>query len=194
VPGGGFARHIYKAECDQQQLGERKTMDKHNQHHDLIERRLRSLEHWKKHRRENEGEPGTEDNREGFEYGVTLSSLLTTASNTQVIQIDALSAFELEQITGYAEPAGATFPLADSSVPQLSLQITDGAENRQLFQIAMPWGNVVGTARFPFVLARSRIFNPNQAVNVTITNFSAVTYNNIFIALVGQKIYFEKQR
>jgi hypothetical protein len=169
-------------------------MDKHGQHHDQLEKRLRSLEHWKARRRENEGEPGTEDNRESFEYGVTLATLLTTASNTQPIQIDALSAFELRQIVGYAEPAGATFPLSDATVPQLSLQITDGAENRTLFQIALPWGCCVGTARLPFVLDRSRIFNPNQAVNVTITNFSAVTYNNIFVALGGEKIYFEKQR
>src|SRR3954469_18500037 len=110
-------------------------MHEHEKHHREIERRLRNIEN-------RDGEK-PDHNVEGFIYQLTVASIAAGAASALPLQIDAVSGFDLEQLVGYAEAAAAVFPQADNLQPQLKLQITDGAENRQLFSSDLPWGAVV---------------------------------------------------
>jgi hypothetical protein len=133
---------------------------------------------------------GQAENEDGFTYGVFFGAALAAgAQNSQPLVIDSQSAFRLEQITGYAEPNGQAAPIYDSWVPQLKLNLFDGTARRSLFSIDLPWGAVVGTSRLPFIPAIRRVFSPNQTLSLTVTNFSAIQYNNVYIALIGANLY-----
>jgi hypothetical protein len=162
-------------------------MHEHEKHHRDIERRLRHME-------ARQGGKSDEPNAEGFIYQVTTAAIAAGAAAALPLQIDALSDFDLLQLVGYAEVAGGAFPQADNLQPQLKIQITDGAENRQLFSSDLPWGAVVGTSKLPFIFPRPRRFIANQSLTVTVTSFAAVAYNNVFLGLIGAKIYPDDRR
>jgi hypothetical protein len=115
---------------------------------------------------------------------------LTSGSiQNQNIQLEADSHFNLMRITGYAEPAGSTFPLADGLQYQLAIMLQDGSTSRNLFNNPLPWGTIIGTARLPYVLPQYRMFQPNGVINLLFYNFSSVTYDNICVVLHGVKVY-----
>lgn len=132
------------------------------------------------------------ENREACFYGVNIgATLAAAATQSQPVSIDNMSMFELEQITGYAEPNGIAAPIPDVA-PQLTVQFAIGSANRTLFNIELPWGAVVGSAKFPMVLPCKFLLLPNQSMTITVRNFSAIQYNNIWVVLIGTKIYLKK--
>jgi hypothetical protein len=115
---------------------------------------------------------------------------LTAGSiSQQPIQLEADSHFNLMRLTGYAEPAGSTFPLADGLQFQLAIMIQDGSTSRNLFNNPLPWSSIIGSARLPYVLPQYRMFQPNGVINLLFYNWSAVTYNNISVVLHGSKVF-----
>lgn len=120
-------------------------------------------------------------------------SLTSGQQLNRVIQLDADSDFNVMRMTGYAEPNGATFPLADNIMPQISVLLVDGMTSRNLFNNPLAWGAIIGTGKLPLVLPQYRVFARNGTIILQLANFSSVTYNNIQIALEGVKL-FEKGR
>ena len=116
-------------------------------------------------------------------------TLTAGQSSNRVIQLDADSDFNVMRITGYAEAAGSTFPLSDSQMPQITVNLADGMTSRNLFNNPLPWGALIGSGRLPFVLPQYRVFTKNGTIIIGLANFAAVTYNNIVIALEGVKLF-----
>jgi hypothetical protein len=119
---------------------------------------------------------------------IGLSIAAATAGQPPAIQIEADSDFSLMRIAAYAEAAGETFPYPGSQQPQLTLQLQDGSDSRNLFSSPVPLGLIAGTGQLPFVLPIYRLFNANGTINLFLFNYGAVQYNNIVIALIGVKI------
>jgi hypothetical protein len=117
-----------------------------------------------------------------------LSIPAMTAGQPPAIQIEADSDFSLMRLACYAEAAGETFPYAGNQLPQLTLQLQDGSDSTNLFSTPVPLGLIAGTGQLPFVLPIYRLFNANGTINIFFFNYSAVQYNNVVLALIGQKI------
>lgn len=117
-----------------------------------------------------------------------LSIAATTAGQPPAIQIEADSDFILMRMALYAEAAGETFPYPGGQQPQLTLQLQDGSDSTNLFSSPVPVGLIAGTGQLPFVLPIYRLFNANGTINLFFFNYGAVQYNNIVLALIGQKV------
>jgi len=91
---------------------------------------------------------------------------------------------------GYASIIGAA---SDASIPDsgVSIQITDGGNDRLLHSEAADAGLIYGTTgNSPSVLAKPKLFKPNSAVTVTMTNLKTFTNaTTVRVAFLGFKVY-----
>lgn len=106
------------------------------------------------------------------------------------VNIQQDSAFQVEQFT-----VNATNNANDTSfgpAANLSIQITDTAAGRNLFNEAVPVGLIAGDGQFPYILPVPRRFMPRGSIICTITNFdTAITYKNIQFIMHGRKIFLD---
>lgn len=125
-----------------------------------------------------------------FIYSIpAIASLAAGASSSPNIQIQSDSDFELQKLTFYCDSnAGLTY--STRLFPQLSMLITDAGSGRQLSNVALPFGAMMGDGELPFILPQTKIFVRNSQVNLQIANFSsATTYYNIYVLLIGRKLF-----
>lgn len=135
-----------------------------------------------------------------FVYLLSFGSIASQATGNanQLVQADA--DFEWLKTGYYAELNGVAAPLLDSQVPQLDMQVTDGGSMRQLFSAAVPLAIMAGNGKLPFEMFQPRIFKASANIQVTLFNHSiagkgpgAQTYDNVFVALIGRKVWTRAQ-
>lgn len=128
--------------------------------------------------------------KDWFSYPVLFSALAPGAATT-TFQIDAASDFFLTALTFNAE-ADTTTSITVSTyvVPKVTMQITDGGSNRNLFQNQVPLYSVAGDGNHPHRLIHPRLFVRNSSITVAVTNYStATTYARLYINFEGFRIY-----
>lgn len=128
--------------------------------------------------------------KDWYGYPILFSSLAPGASST-TFQIDAASDFFLTALTYNAE-ADTTTSITVSTyvVPKVTLQVTDGGSNRNLFQSQVPLYSIAGDGNHPHRLIHPRLFVRNSSITVAVTNYStATTYARLYIVFEGFRIY-----
>lgn len=126
-----------------------------------------------------------------FTYAtVDTGSMAANAVATPSIQIQADSAFEVIKLTSATAIQTTTNTSSiDTMNRTLSVLMYDTGSGAQLSNIAVPIDAMFGTAKQPYVLPCSRVFNPSAVINFTITNTGTTVYTSCILALHGWKIY-----
>lgn len=128
--------------------------------------------------------------KDWYSYPV-LFSTLAPGNATSTFQIDAASDFFLTAITQLTEADTTTsITVSTTVVPKVTMQITDGGSNRNLFQNPVPLYSVAGDGNHPHRLIHPRLFVRNSSITVAVTNYStATTYARLYINFEGFRIY-----
>jgi len=123
---------------------------------------------------------------EGFNY--TAHALALAAGGTAVVtvSIQNSSDFLWVDITGVArDPANVETVFPN---PAVTLQVQDSGSSDLVFQQAVDWGNVVGTAQLPGEFAYPYLAEMGGQLTVTYTNLGAQAYD-LRVALRGFKVF-----
>lgn len=124
--------------------------------------------------------------KEFFVYTASLSSLASNASNADQVQLEADSDFLINKLTF------AVYDAADGALvaaPNLTVQITDSASGRTLFDEAQPIVSIAGTGELPFVPPVAKLIRAKSTMTVTFANRSSATLYNIALTFAGTKLY-----
>lgn len=129
--------------------------------------------------------------KDWFVYPNLFSTLAGSTNASLTFQIDAASDFYLTQLTYLAEiDATSAQTVSTFTVPKVTLQVTDGGSNRNLFQAQTPLYSIAGDGNHPHKLLHPRLFARNSAITLTVTNYStATTYARLYINFEGFRIY-----
>ena len=133
---------------------------------------------------------GTQYEADWFTYLFTVGSVAGTAAVTPTpIQIQADSAFELMQLNITSTLTGFTPPYSRANITPVLLYLQDGGTGRYLMQNPVPAPLICGDGQLPFILPTERIFKPKSTINLTVTGYTADTYTNVYVALIGRKLF-----
>lgn len=128
--------------------------------------------------------------KDWYSYPVLFTSL-APGNATTTFQIDAASDFFFTALT--QETRGDTttsITVSTAIIPMVTVQITDGGSNRNLFQNSVPLQSIAGDGNHPHRLIHPRLFVRNSSITVAVTNYStATTYARLYINFEGFRIY-----
>jgi hypothetical protein len=130
--------------------------------------------------------------KDWYAYPLTFGAMAPAATLTQTIQIDAAADFFLDRLEQLTMVNGTTTAPSASTlwVPLVTIQISDGGSNRNLFQNPVLLGHICGNGPWPHMLRFPRWFNKNSTINVTLTSVDGTnTYSNIYLNFEGFKVY-----
>lgn len=121
----------------------------------------------------------------------SIASLATGASTTVNSNIDSSAPFVWNRTTYFCDIAGALQTDANRVVPMITVQLTDTGSKRQLFDISQPFNNIAGYGGIPQLLEQPYLFQPNSNITGAFTCYAVAgtTYTNIFLTLLGYRIY-----
>lgn len=130
--------------------------------------------------------------RDFYAYQAAVNTLAGTvgAQLQDIISIEADANFYLTKMAatgliGDAAPTAAPFGV----IPAVSVQINDTGSGRNLFNEPVPLASIGGQAGLPFVLDYPRLVQRNSTLQVTFANLSTQAYSDIFLTLIGFKVY-----
>jgi len=125
-----------------------------------------------------------------FIYTFNVTSLAAGASALQTVTIQTDSQFKWQKMSMFADIAGAVQTDATRVIPLITMQITDTSSGRLQFNKEIPLGAIAGDGQFPFILPEPKIFLPKATIQISLNNYSAATtYANIFVNLIGTKLF-----
>jgi hypothetical protein len=129
--------------------------------------------------------PKTQWIEDYFAYAVLFTNLVHGTTQTQAIQIQADSDFKWIKGEYFAVSAGASV-----TDPQVTAQILDQTNGRNLFQIPLPVPSVFGIGTLPHIEPVPRIFNARSAIQFTVANVDAANdFSSLWLVLEGTRIF-----
>ena len=133
--------------------------------------------------------PGRKFTEDFFTYQFAIASLAAATTATASITIQADSDFDWIMTTSSANIDGGSTPWSDAIIIPITVIITDSGSGRQLMSAGIPIAGLAGTGKQPFILPIRRRFKALSSVTGVFTNYSASQYDNIFLNLIGRKIF-----
>lgn len=124
-----------------------------------------------------------------FSYVFPTFTIAAGGNQTQQVQIQADSDFELLQLMYHADIAAAAFVWNTRPIPNVTAVITDTGSGRQLMNGAVPLTAIAGIAEQPAWLPQTKLFQRNATVALLLTNFDAAVAYNLRVTMVGRKIF-----
>jgi hypothetical protein len=125
-----------------------------------------------------------------YTYLFNIGSVAGTATVTpNPVQIQADSAFELMQMNITSTLNGFTAPYSRANITPVTIYIQDGGTGRYLMSNPVPAPLICGDGQLPFILPTERIFKPKSTVNLTVQGYTANTYDNVYVAFIGRKLF-----
>ena len=124
--------------------------------------------------------------RDFFIYTAEFLPLNANATATVRIPIQSDSMFQLTEITGAVKAADSDEVVI--AAPAITLTLLDEGSGRLLFDRAVEWSNVIGTAQRPFVLPQFKLLPANATLNVTVSSLIG-SARRVRISFVGYKIF-----
>lgn len=124
--------------------------------------------------------------KEFFVYTASLASLAAGASQADQVNIEADSDFMINKMMY------AVYDAADGSSvtnPNMTVQITDSASGRTIFDEAQPLASIAGTGELPFVPPVAKLLRAKSTLTVTFANRDNATMYNIALSMAGTKLY-----
>lgn len=79
---------------------------------------------------------------------------------------------------------------AGRALPAIAAQFVDTSSARLQFNRATNLSSIAGSGSFPFILPETKIFQPKSTITLELSNYdAAVTYSNIYVNMIGTKVY-----
>jgi len=125
--------------------------------------------------------------KEFFVYTAALSSLAAGTSQAVQVNVEADSDFMINKIMQYCTDTSATGTVLAN--PNLTVQITDSASGRTIFDSAQPISSIAGSGELPFVPPVAKLLRAKSTLTVTFANRTAATIYNIALSFAGTKLY-----
>lgn len=116
-------------------------------------------------------------------------SIAAGGTDAQTFTVQSDADFLALTLTGEAvDPADeGVRPFNDN--PPLTVQVLDQGSGRQLFNRAIRWSNVVGTAQRPYYFGRPKFFKQLTEVTVTLSNNDPTQALRVQVAFGGYKVF-----
>lgn len=130
--------------------------------------------------------------RDFFVYNTVHSAVTSGTSNTQTIQINADSDFQIEKLSFFADIAAAGQTASSRVIPLVTVLMVDTGSGRQFSDQAVPVNSLFGTGEIPFVLKQPKILMARTSMSVTIVNFDAANAYNIRLSFIGSKLFLKQ--
>ncbi len=122
-----------------------------------------------------------------YTYLVPGTLAFAPGNVTANLPIQADSNFILSKITYAADIAAAVQTDSTRVIPLIRFQISEVGTS--LFSDFIPVPALAGDGRLPYILPVARQFAANSSITVQLTNYSAGTTYNLYLALHGWKEY-----
>lgn len=125
-----------------------------------------------------------------FIYTTVHSGVVSGATDTQNIRIQADSDFLLQKLTHFTDIGGAAQEDQTRILPLVTVQVTDSGSGRNLMEGEVPIPGLFGDGTLPFILPTQKIFARQSIITVRVTNYSAGTTYNLRLNFIGQKLFY----
>lgn len=128
-----------------------------------------------------------------YVYTANFGAIAGSATATVNINVESDSSFVAQKLTFSAN--SATYGVADDknqtniTRPAMTISITDTGSGRQLMNTPMPVHAVCGSGDLPHILSTPKEFRANSTIQVSLTDFGNVGYSNVFVSLIGKKLF-----
>lgn len=124
-----------------------------------------------------------------YTYGIQFQNLNSGDTDTGFIQIEADSDFLIQKLAYFSNFDDSQVTVFTQDVPLVTILIVDTGSGRQIMNIPIPIGALFGDGRLPYILPTPKLFTKNSRINVTLFNFGAEDYEDIWINFEGKKIF-----
>lgn len=124
--------------------------------------------------------------RQSFNYStgwVTLNSAAIGNTTTTTVAIRADADFESTYIVGSVRQGGLLVTNWSGLI-----QVNDPGAGRDLFNVAIPFDNIMGNGRDPFTFLPARVWRAASSIVITWTQ-STVTATDACITFAGNKLF-----
>jgi hypothetical protein len=131
-----------------------------------------------------------------FIYSVSLLALANAGGvGSAILNIDASSDFMWYYSTFTAYTSGANTAWTDSNrqKPPINLLITPGDTSSNFMSQAMPVTHIFGNGENPFVLPAPRKIPARTTITFAATNSDTTLTYDLWLSLIGVKIYAPQQ-
>ncbi|NIT36972.1 MAG: hypothetical protein GTN49_10825 [candidate division Zixibacteria bacterium] len=124
-----------------------------------------------------------------YVYGIQFQTFQSGDTATGFIQIEADSDFLIQKLAYFSNLDDTQVTVQTQDVPLATILIVDTGSGRQLMNIPIAIGALFGDGRLPYILPTPKLFTKNSRINVTVFNFGAVNYEDLWINFEGKKIF-----
>lgn len=128
---------------------------------------------------------------EFFTYSTTFQTLAANTSQTNAIQIQANSHFEVKKLAFVCfYGVGVADTNTTLAIPAVSVLITDTGSGRQWSDQAIQLTSMFGTGMLPAILPTPRILPAASQITVQVNNlFTGQAISLLTLGFVGRKVY-----
>ena len=126
-----------------------------------------------------------------FTYTTRFEDLASGATGNNFIQVEADSDFLIQKLAAAPFFDDARITVFSQEIPLVTILIVDTGSGRQIMNAPIPLDSLFGTGRLPFILPTPKLFVKNSRINVTLFNFGADAYADIWVNFEGKKIFTE---
>lgn len=126
-----------------------------------------------------------------FTYTTRFEDLVSGGTGNNFIQIEADSDFLIQKFAAATFFDDARVTVFAQEIPLVTILIVDTGSGRQIMNEPIPVDSLFGTGKLPFILPTPKLFVKNSRINVTLFNFGADPYADIWINFEGKKIFTE---
>lgn len=124
-----------------------------------------------------------------FVYNTEFSNVLAGTSQTNTINIQSDSDFEVQKLTALILNVNSA-PYSSLDVDNIRVLIVDTGTGRQLSDVAVPIDSMFGTGQLPFILPNTKLFKARSVISVQVTNsMSGYNYSTIMLSFIGRKVF-----
>lgn len=126
-----------------------------------------------------------------FVYKFAQFNIAPAANQTQQVNIQSDSDFEIQQIAYHATIAAAAFTYTTRPIPNVSGILTDTGSGRQLMNAAVPLPSFASglCGENPAFLPTFKTFQRNSTIALQLFNFDAAVTYLIDVSLIGRKLF-----
>ncbi len=124
-----------------------------------------------------------------FVYTLSVASLAAAADATDTVTMDTGADFDLVRIGYFADIAAAVQTDSSRVLPLVKLQLDDSDSSRKVFSEQTPIPALFGAGATVYDLPLRQRLRRASTLTGTFTNYSASTTYNLYVALIGYKIF-----
>lgn len=132
--------------------------------------------------------------KDTYTYVFSLASIApATVGQESSITIENDSYFLAEKMSFFCTNDAVDTQTQETRIlPNLTIQLESTSSGRRQMSQPTPLAAIAGSGEFPLIWPQPKLYVPKTTVQLAFSNFSTTdTYRNIFVNMIGTKIYTE---